>query len=288
MFRKTFALAFVLIAFFSLSSIRHNAYAWGNGGFSTDPSNPEYGTHDWIAHHALDWLPDAERQFIFDNLAVYLYGTELPDNSWASDGIGDATKHHVYYFLNGSLQDDASAVRAQQEYVLAVNLYKSGDFAEAAKRLGVMTHYICDVAVFGHVMGAGTDWGAEVHHSDYESYVGARTGTYESSEFNVFLHFDGELNITSAYDAALLLAYDTTFDSDGGGLTCVWMDQNYDWSNSAFRSRCGESINLAVNLIADVLHTFYMEAIIPEFPAYLILPLFMVLTLIVILCAKRR
>jgi hypothetical protein len=54
MFRKTFALAFVLIAFFSLSSIRHNAYAWGNGSFSTDPSNPEYGTYDWIAHHALD------------------------------------------------------------------------------------------------------------------------------------------------------------------------------------------------------------------------------------------
>ena len=28
--------------------------AWSNGGYSDDPSNPNYGTHDWIAEHALD------------------------------------------------------------------------------------------------------------------------------------------------------------------------------------------------------------------------------------------
>ncbi len=59
----------------------------------------------------------------------------------------------------------------------------------------------------------------------------------------------------SAYDAALALAYDTTFDVDGD-FTCVWMDTHYNWSDAAFRNRAGESLNLAVNLIADVLHTF--------------------------------
>ncbi|MGB9671510.1 MAG: C39 family peptidase, partial [Candidatus Norongarragalinales archaeon] len=232
-------------------------YGWGNGGYSTDPNNPKYGTHDWIAEHALDWLPQAEKQFIRDNLAAYLYGTELPDNGAAPDGIGDATKHHVYYFANGSLQDDASAVRAQEEYNAAVNFYNAGNYLEAAKRLGMMTHYVADMAVFGHVMGYGTDWGAETHHSDYENYVGARTDNYTDNFFP--LEFDGSLDAISAYDAALSLAYDTTFDADGGGLTCLWMDQNYNWSNMVFKNRCGESLNLAVNFIADVLHTFTLD-----------------------------
>jgi hypothetical protein len=64
------------------------------------------------------------------------------------------------------------------------------------------------------------------------------------------------LTIISAYDAAKNLAYDTTFDVDGD-LTCVWMDQNYDWSNLVFRDRCGESLNLAVNYLVDVLHSLF-------------------------------
>jgi hypothetical protein len=71
------------------------ALGWSNGGFSNDPTNPAYGTHDWIAQHALDRLPANEKQYIADNLAAYLYGTELPDNSNSSapGHIGDTTKH---------------------------------------------------------------------------------------------------------------------------------------------------------------------------------------------------
>lgn len=232
-------------------------FCWSNGGYSDDPSDAEYGTHDWIAHHALDWLPLTEKQFVLDNLANYLYGTELPDNGGAPDGIGDRFKHHVYYSANGFLQDDASAVRAQEEYSVAVDFFMLGDLANATKRLGVMTHYIVDLAVFGHVMSPNTDWGDEIHHSDYEAYVNTRTDSYHD-EFNTFLVFDGVLNHVSAYDAALTLAYDTTFDVDGA-FTCVWMDQNYNWSSPTFKNRCTESLNLAVNLVADVLHTFYLE-----------------------------
>jgi parallel beta-helix repeat protein len=121
-----------------------------------------------------------------------------------------------------------------------------------------MSHYIVDLAVFSHVMGSSTDWGTEVHHSDYETYVNGRTSSY-SAEFNSYLSFDGSLTTFSAYDAAKNLAYDTTFDVDGD-LTCVWMDQNYDWSNSIFKDRAGESLNLAVNYLADVLHTLYQDA----------------------------
>ena len=39
--------------------------------------------------------------------------------------------------------------------------------------------------------------------------------------------------------------------------TCTWMNSNYDWQNQIFKDRCGESLNYAVNIIADVLHTLY-------------------------------
>lgn len=107
------------------------------------------------------------------------------------------------------------------------------------------------------MMGSGTDWGNEEHHSDYESYVNTRTNRYDD-DFNVYLSHDGSLDIITAYDAARALAYDTTFDVNGD-LTCVWMDQNYDWNSPAFRDRCGESINLAVNYLTDVLYTLYMS-----------------------------
>lgn len=231
--------------------------SWSNGGFSTDPTNPNYGTHDWIAQHALDWLPEEEKEYILNNLAIYLYGTELPDSGAAPDGIGDVALHHIYYWANGTLQNDDSAIRAQDEYLEALNYIKSGNVTMAVKTLGIMSHYIADVSVFGHVMGSGTDWGEEVHHSDYETYVNDRTDNY-TDEFNTYLVFDGSLDNISAYNASCMLAYDTTFDVDGD-LTCVWMDQNYNWTDPVFRNRAGESLNLAVNYLVDVLHTFYVE-----------------------------
>jgi hypothetical protein len=36
------------------------------------------------------------------------------------------------------------------------------------------------------------------------------------------------------------------------------MDQHCNWGDVTFRNRCGESLSLAVNLIADVLHSFYI------------------------------
>lgn len=263
-------------------------FSWSNGGYSANPAAPDYGTHDWIAHHALDWLPAKEKQYITDNLAVYLYGTELPDNWQATDGIGDTPKHHVYYYSNGSLQDDASASRAREEYEKALSYALDGDLVNASKTLGTITHYISDVAVFGHVMGSSTDWGAEDNaiHSNYESYVNGRTNNY-TDDFESYLIFDGTLSLVSAYNATLMLAYDTTFDSDGN-LNCTWMHQNYNWTNPVFKDRCGESLNLAVNHVADVLHSFYVQVIIPEFPSFILLPFFMLASLLVGLVYRRK
>lgn len=274
---------FLLVA--ALINVKVVVFCWDNGGYSDEPSNPACGTHDWIAHHALDWLPSKEKAFILNNLNNYLYGTELPDNGEASDGIGDKTKHHVYFFADGSLQENDSAARAQEEYNEAVSLFRAGDLAGAAKRLGAMTHYISDLASFGHVMGSRTVWGEATNHGYYEDHVNSRTNSYDD-EFNIFLSYDGVLNSTSAYNASLTLAYDTTFDA-GGVFTCVWMEEHCDFANSAFVQRCGQSLNLAVNLVADVLHTFYVE-MVPEFPTSVIVVLFMVVAAVAVFMRRKR
>jgi hypothetical protein len=281
------------------------ALCWSNGGYSDNPAQPKYGTHDWIAQHALDWLPNEEKQYITDNLATYLYGTELPDNSQAADGIVDTSKHHIYFYADGSLQDDAAAQRASEEYQKALNYLKNNDYSDAAKTVGTMSHYIADVAVFGHVMGSKTAWGTETHHDDYESHVDDNTEAYDSS-FNSYLHFDGSLTTTSAYDAAKNVAYDTTFGGSSG-LTCVWMDNNYNWNNPTFSGRCGQSLNLAVNAVADVLHTLYQQTAssptptqtnspsptrwrsptVPEFPAIQILTVTMVTVMVMTIVYRK-
>ena len=274
----------LLLAFLGVSVV----FGWSNGGYSADPAHPDYGTHDWIAEHALDWLPQQEKQFLLDNKAVYLYGTELPDNDQASDRINDKHKHHVYFFSNGSLQEDDAAIRARDEYQNALDLFNSGNRSEAAKRLGIMAHYIGDLAVFGHVMGEVSVWGAESesHHDNYEDYVQTRTNSYVDT-FDSFLVFDGSLSTKTAYDTAVKLANDTTFDEDGD-YTCVWMDTHYNWTDQAFRNRAGESLNFAVNAVADVLHTFGAEVMIPEFPSGAMLAVLLLVTLPVAVLVKRK
>jgi hypothetical protein len=235
------------------------ALGWSNGGYSADISTPDYGTHDWIAQHALDYLPANEKQYILDNLVSYLYGTELPDNSQASEGIGDTGKHHIYFNADCTMYDNASAERANEEYQKALTFLKNSEYINASKAAGTLSHYIVDVAVFGHVMGSSTPWGTEINHSNYENYVDARTGNYTSTTFDAMLNYDGALTVISAYNATVKIANNTTFDV-GSQYNCTWMDANYNWSNPAFLSRAGESLNLAVNTLADVLHSLYQEA----------------------------
>ena len=273
----------MIIALTSAACVCPLAVGWSNGGYSANPASPDYGTHDWIADHALDWLPLAERQWILDHKAAFLFGTETPDRRGCGDCIGDTNKHHVYYHRDGSVQDDAAAKRAGQVYDQALAALPSGNWTRVAVLVGAMTHYIADLAVFSHVMGSSTEWGSEVHHSGYESYVNARTSSYVS-EFSALLAFDGDLHGRGPYDAALLLAFDTTF----GGLTgrnATWMDQHYDWSNTEFRNRVGQSINLAVNYLTDVLHGFWLAAgqPVPEFESAL-LGLIVVVTTLVVVC----
>jgi hypothetical protein len=265
------------------------AYAWGNGGYSADANNPRYGTHDFIAHHALDWVPDELDFWIRANLSAYLYGTELPDNANApaGDGIGDTSKHHVYFRSDGSLQDGIAAVRATETYDRTLAFLGSADYGNAARWMGITTHYVADVAVFGHVMGSATDWGAETHHSDYENWVGARTNRYNAT-FAACLSFDGQLESITAYNATLHVAHDTTFDERGRGLTAKWMDDNYNTTDPTFLSRVCESINLATNMIADLIYAIAVETGIPEYsPSHVTVSALIALSLVAVFAPRK-
>jgi len=237
------------------------ALAWSNGAPSSGPAAPRYGTHDWIAQHALDWVPITEKQFLEDNLNAFLYGTEIPDfsDTVEKDGIGDTQNHHVYFYPDGRIQDDAAAKRARDTFSTTLDRLRAGDYPSAAKWAGTTAHYISDLGVFGHVMGALTEWGAEDHHVDFEAYVKNRTTCYDSP-YEAALAFDGILENLSAYDATLRLAHDTAFDDSGQGHTAFWMDRNYDWNDPTFSARVGRSLSLSVNAVADVLHSLWVEA----------------------------
>jgi hypothetical protein len=247
--RLLLALSLVL----TVLALTHLAWAWENGG--ADQPDPIYGTHDWIAERALDWLPPNEKVLILTYRAVYLYGTELPDN-----GIGDTTRHHVYFWPNGTVQDNASATRAMDMYNNALQAIASGNLTDAAKWTGAMTHYIDDLASFGHVMGAETSWGPEAHHSAYESYVERRTDSPGANE--IPLSFDGTLASISPFQAAKMLAHDTTFDDSGAGRNATWMNQHYDWNDPTFKGRAYQSINLALNYVADAVHYVWSSGIV--------------------------
>jgi hypothetical protein len=300
---RTAVLAYVIFLFLG-QPFTLFATAWSNSGPSDDPANPNYGTHDWIAHHALDYLPDAEKSWLEGNMSEYLYGTELPDFQKSityPDGIGDQMEHHIYFEENGDIMavtnGDSAALRAQEEFDLAVQYLKDGNNQMAARHAGIMAHYMGDVAVFGHAMGYYTDWmnrykehynawddGSESYynHRSYEQYVNRNTTSYESDEWGHYLSYDGSFSNQTAYQLTVEISYNVTFNP-GYYMTCYWVDdwltetnpynettgewtvdEATRWGNASFHRRTGELLDLAVNNVADALHNIYVQSEIKE------------------------
>ena len=226
-----------------------SAAAWSNGGYSADPDNPDYGTHDWIADMALN-IQTKNVTFLKTTYhAKLLLGTEAPDNP---EYIGDSTNHHVYFSSDHLIEDDVCADRAESLYQIALGNLKSGNYEVAAYDIGAMVHYIADLGVFGHTMGAYTDWGTETHHSDYEAEFEDRLSSL-SPPTGI------SLGDSDAYDATLDLAEDITFGV-GAIKANTWMDINYDWSDAAFYASAMASLNRSVAAVASAINHLIAEA----------------------------
>jgi hypothetical protein len=249
MAKITTSCTMVLLVLLLAIGIQQDAIAWSNGGYSSDPDNPDYGTHDWIADEALA-IQTRDAGFLKTTYhARFLFGTEAPDNT---ANIGDSTNHHVYFYSSGDLQDGKSAIRASQMYQVALGYMASQDLGNAAYYIGAMTHYVADVGVFGHTMGSGTDWGAEDHHSDYENAIQSMTGSLNSPA-------GMSLGDSDAYAATLDLANEITF-GDGAVMPNIWMDTNYDWANSMFVTSAMASLNSSVSAVAAVVNHLLVES----------------------------
>ena len=256
-----------------------DVYGWSNGaGYSTCVCNPVIGTHDWIAQKAVELLPAGESPVFDNNMNWLRYGTELPDKPNNMSGYGDSFNHHVYFDEEHRVTDDAAARRADDCYQDALNLLKKGNFSGGVMVAGATSHYIADVAVWGHSMGEYTPWGNETHHQDYEAYV-----SDHQSLFDLSIAPMNPINRTSAYQATLDLASNIMFVVPNA----TWMDTHYNWSDPQFKARVTLSLNLAVNYVANVFHTLWLDAgqPLPEFStAYL--PT--IVAVAVILMASRK
>jgi putative cell wall-binding protein len=274
---SVFLMAMIIVTpLFSFATVRANTLStdWFNGAYqnnqiwdySTNLSHPNYGTHDWIADHAMNLLPPFERSWIQNNLNAFLLGTEAPDNANLSylgphTGYGDFSNHVVSYNSSGGATNDAAARRALEEYNKAA-VQLPWNESLAAYYAGSMAHYISDPAVFAHVMGGSSLLPGAMHHSEYERGVETKTLQFNGGQFEKYIVAPNSLTTADPYNTTLAVARTTTFGY-GSTKPAQWMDQNIPlsgdaWSmtaNPTFTNSAGDSLYRAVVATAKVLHT---------------------------------
>lgn len=266
--------AAIPLSLICLVSFPVSVEAWNNGpsgNASTDLesecASPPYSTHDWVADHALDLLPDDERAWLAPFKTFYLLGTEAPDNDDIPEACGapntgydDRRKGHSIEWSEdwSNFKDgrNRAAMRAQEEYDKAGRAFESGDISAAAYYLGAMAHYIGDVAQYGHTIPS------EAHHSDYEGWVSRRTDSFAEGNFESYLQLDSLVR-RRAYTAVKRISK-ATARGKGNVLSAVAMDASYSNKNQTYKDSVGASLNIGVNELTDVLHTFYLNVVDEE------------------------
>lgn len=250
-----------------------NAAAWSDG-LSVDKDDIGYGTHDWIAEHALDMLPSNESGWLATNKKVLLLGTEAPENADiifdGRTGYGDIQKHHNYY--NGPFPkdctDDSASIRAEEEYQKALACLRNGSYALAAWYAGAMSHYTSDMGSWPHVINNATP----NHASKYEELLDSATNTYAKDPGYLNLEQKSSaLSVGTAYGEALWLGIGTY--SDGGGwhsqgpYPAASMDSQFhdDWSSvddmpQLYRMRIGYCVEATLLAVANTLHGLTIES----------------------------
>ena len=269
-----------LLALVALACCLAPAWPWSNGAAPRSGGIP-FGTHDWLAWEAVQLLPEQSRWWLVQNDDALCLGSSAPDNKQDATGFADVGKyqdrprHHVYFSIYGPCADFASALRVSQEYDEALDALYAGNHRLAAFHIGAMTHYFCDIAVWAHLMGQGSDLPPEDNraHSFYEEgvdktitpkYVHDPVGERDSTVFGRYLDFDGQLEFCYPIEATLKVA---RFVHDGppGGLNPIEFNEVIKtsvvskWPESAARAT-GLNMNAAVNGLADLIYSLLLEA----------------------------
>jgi hypothetical protein len=267
---KTISFATALLL--ACATVSIPAVAWTNGqtgntgtNTATECSNPPYSTHDWIADHALALLPTEEKAWLVPHRALYLIGTEAPDNQnirlacgVPHRGYDDRSQGHSVQW-NASVTQmitDRPAVRAQEEYDKAVVAFRQGKLGHAAFFLGAMAHYIGDVSQYGH------NYRNETFHGEYETWAAGLTPAFNGGTFESAVSLDSLVR-RSPYTATRRVSR-VAFAGDEDILRATQMDTLFSTKPPAFMTSVGASLNLGVNEVADVLHTFFLNVVSEE------------------------
>jgi len=252
------------------------AYGWGNGlSFFDDPIYTDdinfwqrttmYGTHDYLAEYALEFLPEEEKEWISQK--YYYYGTELPDGSTLFDEhLSNYVAQHLEFDQLGNVVDDSLADMAMRPYDSAVNSLSDGKTGTASTRVGTINAYIQNAGLFSRVITAKNG-------ANFEGFILPKTDiVYPSDEFEdlfgYYIEFDGALETISPYDAIMRIGRGTYMGKKDGTCSAQWMDDNYDTENAEWIACAGRNFNNIINAEADVLHTIYMAANGLEYEEY--------------------
>lgn len=174
----------------------------------------------------------------------------MPNRGYNDTGKG---RHDLRFNADGDVTRDTPARRAQEEYDKAVRAYRAGNPAAAAYYLGAAAHYPADLGQYGHTIKG------EHHHHDYEEWAHDLTSAYEGGTFEGAIESDG-FDRRSAYDTVVWIGRHV---HEGGGkiLPASLMDDLWDDKDQTYRASVSASLNKAVNGIADMLHTFYLDVV---------------------------
>lgn len=168
MYRRTL-LVVALVVVLSVGSVQ-SAFAWGNGGNERNG----YGTHDWLLDKAIEAAGE-KANWVDVNAA--LLASDDPDSL-------DTSKYlHVYKEFGRAR---GGPQQAADEYGALMVAYQAGDYAEASRLLGVMSHYYTDIA--------------QPFHAKYTPDDAKYTTKYGGTRLITTIHRDYEL---AAEDYAL-------------------------------------------------------------------------------------
>lgn len=267
---STCAILAVLLCPFALP-----AHAWKNGPPNNKVTNsakdclkPPYSTHDWIVDQARLLLPETERVFFDTHRTLLLIGTEAPDydsimmscgvpNSGYDDNGGG--RHDLRFTNDHVISKDIAAVRSQEEYEKAVSAYRDGRPGHAAYYLGAAAHFIGDLSQYGHTIKG------EVHHADFEEWVGSMTLSLNGSGvFEKFIKSAGLVSRTAYEAVALTGAF--THAGVPPVMSPATLDARYDPAaapDPEIIISIGHTLNKAVNETANMMHGFYQAVIKP-------------------------
>lgn len=218
------------------------AFGWANGADlnGNGMGDNGYGTHDWLLENAMT-IAGSEGAWITEFKQTALFATDDPDDQ--------RLDNNLHLFREVGIGRGAPTEIADL-YYRAVEAYKVGDRAEAARCVGVLSHYYGDILQPFH-----TDYAAlsnEGLHGEYEVAVDQVTG--KPGQHPEWISSDGFQPVTDVRAKSVGAAYYSRarYPSLLGALKA---SGGAHMQSSAVTAITAQVMNRGSNDLADIIRT---------------------------------